>query len=479
MIDLSSLAAPMANPVTTGGGPSTLSDLAGSAKIGNGSTTAPGSGNATASAHPSTDGFMQVLDLFLGGSPLPSTLLASTAITQTPPTSDFVGAAKTLDTGALLAGKLEDERQPQDLDAATAERIASVLQMLGFQVKPAEIQELSPLDREQLGTALEFVQRNLQKGASPGAIAENATMLLPRPWPLDDADGTPMGTTDTATATDSHSDLPADFIETLSDLRSKIGESLGHAPSAQSASNRDSGVVAAPVAESPSTSYDGSAQTGSEHGDRPSSKGDRAANAHEAIAATVRKPGEQNLSEQWNHNLQQAATAVVEDEPQTDAVPRHLTPGGTTSELIGRQVLEKVHVQLNEGHREVRLRLWPEELGEVRLSLKMTDGEKVHANMVVENDAVRQAMLDATPQLKDALARHGLDLERLSVSVNQRNPQEAGTDARHGEDGRRQGSRNGRGNGGWNEATVDVEQEVVLGEDTGRRNGRNTIDLWS
>ncbi|MEK7394697.1 MAG: flagellar hook-length control protein FliK, partial [Fibrobacterota bacterium] len=168
-----------------------------------------------------------------------------------------------------------------------------------------------------------------------------------------------------------------------------------------------------------------------------------------------------------------------EDEPQTDVVPRHLTPGGTTSELIGRQVLEKVHVQLNEGHREVRLRLWPEELGEVRLSLKMTDGEKVHANMVVENDAVRQAMLDATPQLKDALARHGLDLERLSVSVNQRNPQEAGTDSRQGEDGRGRGSRNGRGNGGWNEATVDVEQEVVLGQDTGRRNGRNTIDLWS
>ncbi|MEK7391609.1 MAG: hypothetical protein AAB214_03500, partial [Fibrobacterota bacterium] len=323
MIDLSSLAASMTNPVMPGSGPANLSALSGGAATGNGSTTALGSGDATASAHPSTDGFMQVLDLFLGGSPLPSTLLASTstAITQTPPTTDFVSAAKTLDTGALLAGKPEDRSQPQDLDAATAERIASVLQMLGFQVKPAEIQELSPLDREQLGTALEFVQRNLQKGASPGAIAENATMLLPRPWPLDDADGTPMGTTDTATATDSHSELPADFIDTLSDLRSKLGESLGHAPSVQSASNRESGVVAAPVAESSATATNGSAQTGSEHGGQSPSKDHRAANAHAATAQTVRHPGEQNLSEQWNHNLQQAATAVAEDEPQTDVVP--------------------------------------------------------------------------------------------------------------------------------------------------------------
>jgi len=472
MIDLSSLAASMTNPVMKESGPSSLSALSGGATAGSGSTTALAGTQSTAAAQPSTDGFMQVLDLFLGGSPLPSTLLASTAITQTPST-DSVNA-KTLDTGALLAGTLADADQPQELDAATAERIASVLQMLGFQVKPSEIQELSPLDREQLGTALEFVQRNLQRGANPGAIAENASLLLPRDWPLDDADGSPLTNSDTSLATDSNTTLPAGFADTLSELRAKIHASLGQGATETKHASTDATANPAAVVDAKSLV---SAQAGSGQGDPSSFKEKDSANA--SLPAGAKKSAGQDLSVQWNQQLQQANVAAPASDVPATGVPRHLAPGGTTSELIGRQVLEKVHVQLNEGHREVKLRLWPEELGEVRLSLKMTDGEKVHANMVVENDAVRQAMLDATPQLKDALAKHGLDLERLSVSVSQKDAQEAGSDGGQGGKEQRQGGRNGRGNGGWNETQVGVAQELVMGEDTGMRNGRNTIDLWS
>lgn len=433
MIDLSSLAAPMSAPPTpesfahSGGEPTLLGSQSGAS--GEGTTSIAGRAN------PSAEGFLEVLELFLGSSPLPSGLLTSTAITQSgnPAESTYSFPPETKPS----ISRTEETSEPVDLDVGTSERIASLLQMLGFQVKPTEIQQLSPLDRQQLGNALEFVQRNLERGAVPSQVAENLSMLLPRPWPLDDADGSPVGTSEASTATEGDRQLPTDLVSSIEPLRKAIKTSLGQ-PEAGSDS-MESAIASVPVTDPTKA---------------------------KSIVAYQTVP--------WNEIAELATTAQAQD---TSTVPRHIPPGGTTSELIGRQVLEKVHLQLSEGHREIKLRLWPEELGEVRLSLKMNDNDKVHANMVVENDAVRQAILDASPQLKESLARHGLDLERLSVSVSQKDARDAGGEDQ-GEQGRRGSRRSGNG-GGWNEAQILVPEAIAMGEDTGMRNGRNTIDLWS
>ncbi len=448
--------------------PSTNQDLP--SPLGGGKVLGAASSNGananTGVTSPSADGFLQVLDMFLGGSPLPSSLLASTAITQSPS-----AAVPTTTAPADHTAPTEKSDSNSELDTTTAEQIASLLQMLGFQVKPQEIQNLSPLDREQLGTALEFVQRNLERGIDPSKIAENAAMLLPRPWALDDADGSPMGTSSVSQAsTDSNKALPPDTIQNLKDLRAKIQASLGQGEMPGQKTSVDSNVAGA-------TQNLGKATSASDAGGGSDSFSQNAGQSQKTSSAVGEKKNQsgENASA-WIQQFQQASTSKLED--ASSLVPRHIPPGGTSSELIGRQVLEKVQIQLTEGHRELKLRLWPEELGEVRLSLKMNDNDKVHASMVVENDAVRQAMLDAAPQLKDALSRHGLDLEHLSVSVGQKNTPEPGGDGQAAKD-QHQGSRKGSGEGGWNDTEISVPEAVVLGEDTGIRNGQNTIDLWS
>ncbi len=426
---------------------------------------------ATATAaQPSTDGFLQVLELFLGSSPLPSSLLGATTIVQS--ASPQIDAQQApLDLSAIASAPVQEGTDVGELDAGVLERIASLLQTLGFQVKAADIQELSPLDMEQLATAMEFVQRNLERGTDPSLVAENAALLLPRPWELDESDGAPRGIGEVTGSTESGIELPAGFTKELESLRKALRPTD---VSDTGRANLDAASVRDAVADQDSpkprileTTTDSGTHAGSGRQDADSPR-NRSLHSDRGTA-------DQTL---WLQQIRQADTIPVDAPEATSAsTPRHLVPGGATSELIGRQVLEKIHVQLSEGHRELKLRLWPEELGEVRMSLRMTDSDTVHANLVVENDAVRQAILDATPQLKDALSRHGLDLERMSVSVNQKDAQEA-SDRQDGKE-RRNGSRSGSRGSGWDDAQADLVGAIALGEDTGLRNGRNTIDLWS
>lgn len=160
------------------------------------------------------------------------------------------------------------------------------------------------------------------------------------------------------------------------------------------------------------------------------------------------------------------------------ATAEGVKPGSMASEFIGRQVLEKVDVHLRQGKRELTVRLWPDELGEVRLSLRIGEADKLDARILVQNEGVRQALLDATPQLREALARHGMDLGRLSVNVD------SGRSEAHLAEGDRRdpGGREGRRETpqrGWREQEIEYAGALALGVDSGIRDGRNTLDMWS
>ena len=432
---------------------------------------------ATGATPPSADGFIQVLELFLGSSPLPSSLLGGTAIVQSVP-SQADAQQVSPDDSMTAPAPILDGAEIGELDAGILERIACLLQAMGFQVEAADIQELSPLDMEQLGTALEFVQRNLERGIDPSLVAENAALLLPRPWEFDESSGAPRGTGQTTASTESGIELPEGFAKELESIRVAL---IPARPGAQeTARNREGASMDATFAEDPAAigqdkpNPRGAAAT-TDSGDHTDPRRQDADSPRNRSFHSDRSATDRVL---WLQQVGQADPLSADaPEAASATAPRHLVPGGTTSELIGRQVLEKIHVQLSEGHRELRLRLWPEELGEVRMSLRMTDSDTIHANLVVENDAVRQALLDATPQLKDALSRHGLDLERMSVSVNQKDAQQAG-DRQDGKQ-RRNDNRSGSRGSGWDDAQADLVGAIALGEDTGMRNGRNTIDLWS
>jgi flagellar hook-length control protein FliK len=452
--------------------------------------TSTGTSNSAFGQTPSTAGFLHVLDMLLSASPLPQagSTSVSNLLVQTSVTTSSTDTSKT-------APKEPGDTSTAPLDPSLCSGIAALLQGLGFQVRPEQISQLSPIDREQLDSALEFVSRNLQKGADATQVAECASLLLPRPWPLDDRTGAPTST-GTAVPGQETLTLPAGFVQTLDQIRSQLHASVAASEPMTATSlpqiatsTQDRGRV--PTGTRPDSTQLATAPCGpslatdiAAHTDAPPKTAvpPSAATASVAVSTDPERPANQDSDPalQVLQGLQQStatkdpATGLVASDIQT----RHLPPGGTASELIGRQVLEKVQVQLSEGRRELSLRLWPEELGEVRLSLRMTENDKVHAHMVVENDSVRQAMLDSMPQLRDALTRHGMDLEKMSVSVGQKDAGSTGSGSDDQGDGNgRSGRKSGRG--GFRDEEISVAVPLTLGQDTGRRNGYNTIDLWS
>lgn len=440
-------------------------------------TASPGGSGSAASGlsgdqTPSTEGFLQVLDALLSASPLMpsaggtsvSNLLVQTSVTTTMPVP------------TQEAESDDDADADPSLDPKLCSDIASLLQMLGFQVRPEQIAELSPLDRQQLDSAMEFVGRNLQRGAPASDVSECAALLLPRPWPLDDSDGSPH-TSATAVSGQEPTKLPVGFAPALEQARTQLHEVVAAQIGQES--------LAKPAAQSlpGPTSFESTQLAVQRIPTSPEAAGTLGPAA--VVAAAKSSAGRDRQNTPADPQLIQAG-APPQAQPQdslsvgSELRTKHLPPGGAASELIGRQVLEKVQVQLSEGKRELSLRLWPEELGEVHLSLRMAESDRVTAHIVVENEAVRQAMLDSMPQLRDALVRHGLDLEKVSVSVGHGS---AGTaDSGAGADGNGHDDRGGRGGnrrGGFHDQEMLVAMPLVLGQDTGRRNGRNTIDLWS
>lgn len=158
---------------------------------------------------------------------------------------------------------------------------------------------------------------------------------------------------------------------------------------------------------------------------------------------------------------------------------RGIKPGSMASEFIGRQVLEKVDVQLRQGRRELSVRLWPEELGEVRLSLRVGEADRLDARILVQTESVRQAILDATPQLREALSRHGMEMGRLSVNVDSGAADSRGGSGTAGQDRSRDGQQRPREQAAWREESVAYASTLALGIDSGIRDGRNTLDMWS
>jgi len=70
----------------------------------------------------------------------------------------------------------------------------------------------------------------------------------------------------------------------------------------------------------------------------------------------------------------------------------------------------------NSGQKEIRFQLEPEELGKVRLNLRVIEGE-VAARLTVESQFVRDYLEQNLSNLKNNLSRQGLDLQQFEIVV--------------------------------------------------------------
>ena len=69
------------------------------------------------------------------------------------------------------------------------------------------------------------------------------------------------------------------------------------------------------------------------------------------------------------------------------------------------------------GGDSVRLKLYPPELGSLRMEITVKNGE-LSARVEAETSAVKSVLLDNLPQLRDRLAEQGIKIERFEVGVS-------------------------------------------------------------
>ncbi len=114
-----------------------------------------------------------------------------------------------------------------------------------------------------------------------------------------------------------------------------------------------------------------------------------------------------------------AATRLGDTAPVRDfAVPRvdHDAPKEILSPAGMDRILSGARVSVSQGGMEVRLRLHPESLGEVRVQVRW-EGGMLSARLQAGSTAARDALQAAAPGLHTALREQGIPVEHLSISV--------------------------------------------------------------
>lgn len=109
------------------------------------------------------------------------------------------------------------------------------------------------------------------------------------------------------------------------------------------------------------------------------------------------------------------------------------------SEQVAKQISDKMMYQVKNGRHQVRLNLVPAHLGRVSINMVVRDNT-VHATVVAENPAVKEALEEHMTQLKSTLAQQGIDLERFDVDYGgrQRDADQSGRNRRRFSNSRQQ-----------------------------------------
>ncbi len=138
--------------------------------------------------------------------------------------------------------------------------------------------------------------------------------------------------------------------------------------------------------------------------------------------------GNANLAIPQQAKAENAATAVNTPTPATSDVRPNL------SEHVARQVTEHLagH-EIKKGSDQIVIRLTPENLGELKLNLRM-DGQRLNVEIVTENRAVKDMILQHSDSLRESLARQNISMESFDVTT-----------------GGNGGSATGRGQDDWRE----------------------------
>jgi flagellar hook-length control protein FliK len=135
-----------------------------------------------------------------------------------------------------------------------------------------------------------------------------------------------------------------------------------------------------------------------------------------------------------------------------------------TAKSVMDQVVKGAALQVRGDTSEMHIKLIPESLGEVTISVRM-EGGQMQAQIDVSHAAVKAALESNMPQLREALNSHGIDVQRLDVCQYGQ--------SMAGDAGGNQSNRSKR----QNTRHQSYATEAIEQFDTGRLLGYNTIEV--
>ena len=133
------------------------------------------------------------------------------------------------------------------------------------------------------------------------------------------------------------------------------------------------------------------------------------------------------LTQQTEQNTQTLENVVVEQQhQQAPQAPRSTSvPLGTTQAPDAPQILEQINAQIKKLVQtgpvtEMRIALYPENLGELNLRIVTQNGIVV-AQFMAQNQRVKEIIESNLANLQEELEKQGLQVNELSVSIRQEN----------------------------------------------------------
>ena len=142
----------------------------------------------------------------------------------------------------------------------------------------------------------------------------------------------------------------------------------------------------------------------------------------EAIQAADNKPKTSDTSVKVETSADRPAAATTETraghQTSTNSANQTTEPTLDTTDRI--QFIERVTQAFNAqsaANRAIRMRLHPEELGEIKLEMTVRNGT-MHAKIETETREARNLLLDNLPALRERLASHNIKVEQFDIDYN-------------------------------------------------------------
>lgn len=121
----------------------------------------------------------------------------------------------------------------------------------------------------------------------------------------------------------------------------------------------------------------------------------------------------------FEEHLRPDLKAEVAPEPMLDQLQQAMNAAllDESAQLVMPQVVRGLTTLVSEGVSEMRLQLMPEDLGEIELRVRTSEGT-VRGEMMVQNPEVKHLLDQHLDRLRDALQQQGLDLRGFAIGLS-------------------------------------------------------------